>query len=93
MNEDEEENEDYREGKLRFAGGRGEAATYDEGDQEDRYLAARLQAQSMAAEDPDLDPPVGFYFPTSSPYGSLYTLAILHRIDNLQHRSMNRPLA
>ncbi|KAF6245033.1 hypothetical protein COO60DRAFT_1650460 [Scenedesmus sp. NREL 46B-D3] len=32
--EDEEADEELREGKLRFRGGRGEAATYDEGDEQ-----------------------------------------------------------
>ncbi|KAF8073189.1 rpa1 [Scenedesmus sp. PABB004] len=40
--EDEEADEELREGKLRFRGGRGEAATYDDGDEEDADLNAAI---------------------------------------------------
>eukprot|EP00882_Tetradesmus_deserticola_P010548 GHRQ01011142.1.p1 GENE.GHRQ01011142.1~~GHRQ01011142.1.p1 ORF type:complete len:512 (+),score=314.67 GHRQ01011142.1:154-1536(+) len=43
--EDEEADEELREGKLRFRGGRGEAATYDEGDEDDVELEAAIDAQ------------------------------------------------
>jgi hypothetical protein len=49
--ENEEDNEDYREGKLRFAGGRGEAATYDDGDEDDAQLAAALRRETMQEDD------------------------------------------
>ena len=46
--ENREEDEDNEEGKLRFAGGRGEMATYAEGDDEDRRIEAVTRV--MAAE-------------------------------------------
>ena len=46
--ENREEDEDNEEGKLRFAGGRGEMATYGEGDDEDRQIEATTRV--MAAE-------------------------------------------
>ncbi|GLC72049.1 hypothetical protein PLESTF_001198600 [Pleodorina starrii] len=57
--EDAEEDEELREGKLRFRGGRGEAATYDAGDDEDELAAAQARRQAerrgLAAEDDDED--------------------------------------
>eukprot|EP00879_Flechtneria_rotunda_P019031 GHRR01019981.1.p1 GENE.GHRR01019981.1~~GHRR01019981.1.p1 ORF type:complete len:960 (+),score=400.61 GHRR01019981.1:550-3429(+) len=55
--EDEEADEDLREGKLRFRGGRGEAATYEEGDEEDAEVAAAIDAQmrQRLGEDDDAD--------------------------------------
>lgn len=92
VNEDEEENEDYREGKLRFAGGRGEAATYDEGDQEDRHLAARLQAQSLAAQDQDLDAPVRFTSSNPPPHNAKGCATNnRHVIDNCGYSVLNPP--
>ncbi|GFR43873.1 hypothetical protein Agub_g5002 [Astrephomene gubernaculifera] len=44
--EDFEENEELREGKLRFRGGRGEAATYDAGDEEDEEAAAAARREA-----------------------------------------------
>jgi DNA-directed RNA polymerase I subunit RPA1 len=46
--ENREEDEDNEEGKLRFTGGRGEMATYGEGDDEDRRIEATTRV--MAAE-------------------------------------------
>ena len=46
--ENAEEDADNEEGKLRFAGGRGEMATYGEGDEEDRRIEAETRV--MAAE-------------------------------------------
>lgn len=47
-----EENEEYQEGKLRFAGGRKEEATYDAGDEEDKQIAAdvRREAEQQGGE-------------------------------------------
>ncbi|PNH12767.1 DNA-directed RNA polymerase I subunit rpa1 [Tetrabaena socialis] len=57
--EDAEDNEELREGKLRFSGGRGEAATYDAGDDEDQEAAtvARRQAErrGLGAGDEEED--------------------------------------
>jgi len=44
--ENVEENEEYQEGKLRFAGGRKEEATYDAGDEEDKQIAAAVRKES-----------------------------------------------
>ena len=44
--EDAEPDEELREGKLRFRGGRGEAATYDAGDDEDEEAAAAARRQA-----------------------------------------------
>lgn len=44
--ENVEENEEYREGKLRFAGGRKEEATYDAGDEEDKQIAADVRREA-----------------------------------------------
>ena len=44
--ENVEENEEYREGKLRFAGGRKEEATYDAGDEEDKEIAATVRKEA-----------------------------------------------
>ena len=51
--ENVEENEEYREGKLRFAGGRKEEATYDAGDEEDKQIAAdvRREAEQQGGEE------------------------------------------
>lgn len=51
--ENVEENEEYREGKLRFAGGRKEEATYDAGDEEDKQIAAdvRQEAEQQGGEE------------------------------------------
>ena len=51
--ENVEENEEYREGKLRFAGGRKEEATYDAGDEEDKQIAAdvRREAEQQSGEE------------------------------------------
>ena len=51
--ENVEENEEYREGKLRFAGGRKEEATYDAGDEEDKRIAAdaRREAERQGGEE------------------------------------------
>ena len=46
--ENMEINEENEEGKLRFAGGRGELATYGEGDEEDKQI--ELEARRKAAE-------------------------------------------
>ncbi len=50
MQDDEDENEEAdeenREGRLRWSGGHGEAATYDDGDEEDRRLAAAARADA-----------------------------------------------
>jgi len=55
--ENEEENEEYVEGKLRFGGGRGEQATYGEGDAEDAAIekAARRAAEKRAGDLVDDD--------------------------------------
>eukprot|EP00891_Asterochloris_glomerata_P002925 jgi/Astpho2/2925/Aster-x1091 len=51
--EDEDENqeteEEFREGKLQWAGGRKEEATYDAGDNEDAAIAASARRQAEAA--------------------------------------------
>ena len=44
--ENVEENEEYQEGKLRFAGGRKEEATYDAGDEEDKQIAADVRHEA-----------------------------------------------
>jgi len=44
--ENVEENEEYQEGKLRFAGGRKEEATYDAGDEEDKQIAAAVRKEA-----------------------------------------------
>ena len=44
--ENVEENEEYQEGKLRFAGGRKEEATYDAGDEEDKQIAASARREA-----------------------------------------------
>ena len=51
--ENVEENEEYQEGKLRFAGGRKEEATYDAGDEEDKQIAAdvRREAERQGGEE------------------------------------------
>ena len=51
--ENVEENEEYREGKLRFAGGRKEEATYDAGDEEDKEIAdaVRKEAERRGGEE------------------------------------------
>ena len=51
--ENVEENEEYQEGKLRFAGGRKEEATYDAGDEEDKRIAAdaRREAERQGGEE------------------------------------------
>eukprot|EP00201_Polytomella_parva_P014628 CAMPEP_0175069470 /NCGR_PEP_ID=MMETSP0052_2-20121109/18211_1 /TAXON_ID=51329 ORGANISM="Polytomella parva, Strain SAG 63-3" /NCGR_SAMPLE_ID=MMETSP0052_2 /ASSEMBLY_ACC=CAM_ASM_000194 /LENGTH=1785 /DNA_ID=CAMNT_0016336545 /DNA_START=347 /DNA_END=5704 /DNA_ORIENTATION=- len=53
--EEDEEEEENKEGKLRFAGGRGEAATYDGPDEEDEEAVkdARRKAQKRAGLDDD----------------------------------------
>ncbi|KAI8463429.1 MAG: hypothetical protein J3K34DRAFT_526989 [Monoraphidium minutum] len=43
--EDHEEDEELREGKLRFRGGRGEAATYDGNDEDDDAAAAEAERE------------------------------------------------
>ena len=50
--ENEEENEENEEGKLRFAGGRGEQATYGAGDEEDEAIEkqARKEATTRAGD-------------------------------------------
>ena len=53
LQEDEDENqeaeEEFREGKLQWAGGRKEEATYDAGDNEDAAIAASARRQAEAA--------------------------------------------
>ena len=53
LQEDEDENqeaeEEFREGKLQWAGGRREEATYDAGDVEDAAIAASARRQAEAA--------------------------------------------
>ena len=53
LQEDEDENqeteEEFREGKLQWAGGRREEATYDAGDKEDAAIAALARRQAEAA--------------------------------------------
>ena len=53
LQEDEDENqeieEEFREGKLQWAGGRKEEATYDAGDKEDAAIAASARRQAEAA--------------------------------------------
>ncbi len=44
--EEEDENVEYQEGKLRFAGGRKEEATYDAGDEEDKQIAAAVRKEA-----------------------------------------------
>ncbi|KXZ53087.1 hypothetical protein GPECTOR_8g79 [Gonium pectorale] len=55
--EDAEDDEELREGKLRFRGGRGEVATYDAGDDEDEEAAADARRQAerrgLGADDDD----------------------------------------
>ncbi|EFJ45495.1 hypothetical protein VOLCADRAFT_105949 [Volvox carteri f. nagariensis] len=58
--EDAEEDEELRDGKLRFRGGRGEAATYDAGDDEDELAAAQARKETErrgleALDDDDED--------------------------------------
>ncbi|GLI64445.1 hypothetical protein VaNZ11_007716 [Volvox africanus] len=55
--EDAEENEELREGKLRFRGGRGEAVTYDAGDEEDEEAAkqARQEAERRGLAEANED--------------------------------------
>ena len=50
--ENKELDADNEEGKLRFAGGRGEQATYGEGDEEDKQIeeSARKQAAELAGD-------------------------------------------
>ena len=52
VDENDEENEEYVEGKLRFAGGRGEQATYEKGDEEDFEIekAALMEAENRTGE-------------------------------------------
>ena len=47
VDENAELDEENAEGKLRFSGGHGEAATYDDGDEEDKRIRA------AAAKDDD----------------------------------------
>ena len=53
LQEDEDENqeteEEFREGKLQWAGGRKEEATYDAGDNEDAAIPASARRQAEAA--------------------------------------------
>ena len=53
--ENREENEENEEGKLRFAGGRGEHASYGDGDEEDKVIEseARKQATARAGDEED----------------------------------------
>ena len=48
--ENREENEEYIEGKLRFAGGRGEQATYGEGDEEDREIERQARKEAASRQ-------------------------------------------
>lgn len=49
-----EDNDEFQEGKLRFAGGRGEKATYDAGDDEDKEIEAAARKEA-AVKEGDLD--------------------------------------
>ena len=51
VDENEEADKENAEGKLRFSGGRGEAATYDDGDEEDRQMAAKPSAEDLEDDD------------------------------------------
>lgn len=55
--ENQEENEEYVEGKLKFSGGRGEQATYGDGDEEDKKIekAVRKQVKSKHTNEDDDD--------------------------------------
>lgn len=48
--ENVEDNDEFQEGKLRFAGGRGEKATYDAGDDEDREIEAAARKEAATKE-------------------------------------------
>jgi hypothetical protein len=45
-----QEDEQYQEGKLRFAGGRGEQATYEAGDEEDAAVRRQIDRQAAARQ-------------------------------------------
>ena len=53
MDENAELDEENAEGKLRFSGGHGEAATYDDGDEEDKRIraAANKNADDIIADE------------------------------------------
>ena len=51
VDENAELDEENAEGKLRFSGGHGEAATYDDGDDEDRRIAAAVARADDALDD------------------------------------------
>lgn len=55
VDENEEEDKENAEGKLRFSGGHGEVATYDEGDEEDVQLAAKPSPEDVDDEDVGVD--------------------------------------
>ena len=61
--ENAEENEEYREGKLQWQGGHGEAATYEGGDEEDKAIAAAArrasERQDLVASGDESDDKVG----------------------------------
>ncbi len=51
VDENAELDEENAEGKLRFSGGHGEAATYDDGDDEDRRIRAAAAKADDALDD------------------------------------------
>lgn len=61
MQDDEDENAeaeaDMEEGKLAWAGGRKEAATYDDGDEEDRVIAHANRDAALKETDAQVPPP------------------------------------
>jgi len=51
VDENAELDEENAEGKLRFSGGHGEAATYDDGDDEDKRIRAAAAKADDAMDD------------------------------------------